>query len=516
MAVATAIAAVSTLAATTGGGPVTAVEPEDDVAEWFDEVDPAMVVDTSADCMTGTPTTVFYRGDRIVMRPATAMSDGAVKDAVDNALNGMYGTSTGKDWATTVERIEFPQPGGPVIRPVLSVSLAPRSDGQPHEVVELARELRRDPTSIPSSPDYGLTTATPYSFFWPRGYPRPIDKLTPPRTNVTPDKMPAGTAGKLPVGTGVKMMVYDVGLADRAPGVLPNVTTLISVDNELIDRNGDGLGDYPAIGHGLAIGGTIATLVPGAVVVEARVSDRTGLATDVTAARRIATSLRNMPRKDWPSIIVNAFGTSACDFDINTPGVQLEPLGLKTVVEVTDRFDPLLGNGFFIVASAGNENSSRETFPAAFESVLGVGALDTTIDTDGNPWSSSTRTGPKAEFSNHGDWVDAWAPGVALPTNHVTGVAFEAGLDKLDGKGEVDGTSFAAPVVASMIAEQISITGFDARDAWELIAANGATPLPECGSKPGTPAPHGVAVALVSLSPTVTATTPGSGLPVQC
>ena len=145
-----------------------------------------------------------------------------------------------------------------MIRPVLSVSLAPRSDGEPHEVVELARELRRDPTSIPSAPDYGLVTATPYSFFWPRGYPRPIDKLTPPRTNVTPDKMPAGTAGKLPVGTGVKMMVFDVGLADRAPGVLPNVTTLIPVDNELIDRNGDGLGDYPAIGHGLAIGGTIA------------------------------------------------------------------------------------------------------------------------------------------------------------------------------------------------------------------------------------------------------------------
>ena len=55
MAFATAIAAVSTLAATTGGGPVTAVGPEDDVAEWFDEVDPAMVVDNSADCMTGTP-----------------------------------------------------------------------------------------------------------------------------------------------------------------------------------------------------------------------------------------------------------------------------------------------------------------------------------------------------------------------------------------------------------------------------------------------------------------------------
>ena len=77
MALATAIAAVSTLAATTGGGPVTAVAPEDDVAEWFDEVDPAMVVDKSADCMSGTPATVFYRGDRIVMRPTTAMADDA-------------------------------------------------------------------------------------------------------------------------------------------------------------------------------------------------------------------------------------------------------------------------------------------------------------------------------------------------------------------------------------------------------------------------------------------------------
>ena len=124
VALATAIAAVSTLAATAGGGPVTAVAPDDDVAEWFGEVDPAMVVDKSSDCMDGATDTTFYRGDRIVMRPTTAMSDVAVRDAVDAALNGIYGTPTGKDWATTVERIEFPQPGGPVIRPVLSVSLA--------------------------------------------------------------------------------------------------------------------------------------------------------------------------------------------------------------------------------------------------------------------------------------------------------------------------------------------------------------------------------------------------------
>jgi hypothetical protein len=223
-----------------------------------------------------------------------------------------------------------------------------------------------------------------------------------------------------------------------------------------------------------------------------------------------------MPREDWPSLVVNAFGTSACDFDPNAAGAQLEPVGLKAVVEVTDRFDPYLDDGFFIVASAGNQDSSRETYPAAFESVLGVGALDTTVDADGSPWSSPTRSGPKADFSNHGNWVDAWTSGVALPTVHVTGVAFEKGLPTLNGMAEVDGTSFAAPVVAALIAEQISITGLDARDAWELIAGTGAAPLPECGAPQGTPAPTGVAVALVSMAPTDTATTPGARKPEAC
>ena len=83
---ATAIAAMSTLsttsAVTAGGGPVAPLPPQDDVAEWFDEVDPAMVVDKSADCMAGATDTVFYRGDRVVMRPTTAMSDAAVRTAV--------------------------------------------------------------------------------------------------------------------------------------------------------------------------------------------------------------------------------------------------------------------------------------------------------------------------------------------------------------------------------------------------------------------------------------------------
>jgi Subtilase family len=508
---ATAIAAMSTLSATAGVAHVNAAGgAAGDVAEWFDEVNSVMVVDQSGDCMDDATDVVFYRGDRIVMRPSTVMADVDVKKAVNNALNGIYGTP-GAKWATSVERIVFPQPdSAPAIKDVLSVSLKPLPDDfsrEDHDIVGLARSLRREP-GIESSPDYGLTPSTPYSFFWPDGDPEKLTgPLTPSRTNST----------GVPIGNAIKIMVYDVGIAPRAAGVLPNASPLIAADNEQIDIDNDGVADYPAVGHGLAIGGVIATLAPGAIVQEARVSDRDGLATDVSAARRMATSLRNMPKLQWPSLVVNAFGTSACDFDTNNPGLQLEPVGLKAVVEVTDRFDPLLNDGFYIVASAGNQDSSRETYPAAFDSVLAVGALDATVDANSDPWSAQARTAPKAEFSNHGSWVEAWAPGVDLPTNHVTGVSFELNSRVLDGKATVDGTSFAAPYVAALLAEHMSLnTTVDARTAWEEIADAGAAPLPECGSPPLTPPPSGVAVALTSRLSSVNATTPGSGKPVVC
>ncbi len=123
---------------------------------------------------------------------------------MNNALNGMYGDPTRKTWATTVERIAFPQPpSGPAIKPVLSVSLSPRPDGAPHAVVALARPLRRRARHPSRRPTTGSRTSTPYSFFWPNGLPETDPTLTPPRTNVT------GRPG-LPVGTGITMMVYDV------------------------------------------------------------------------------------------------------------------------------------------------------------------------------------------------------------------------------------------------------------------------------------------------------------------
>jgi hypothetical protein len=58
-------------------------------------------------------------------------------------------------------------------------------------------------------------------------------------------------------------------------------------------------------------------------------------------------------------------------------------------------------------------------------------------------------------FSNYSTWVDTWAPGAKLATNHLTGVAFEVGGPIPAGIAYVDGMSFSAPNLAALIADHV-------------------------------------------------------------
>lgn len=83
--------------------------------------------------------------------------------------------------------------------------------------------------------------------------------------------------------------------------------------------------------------------------------------------------------------------------------------------------------GLIVVASAGNEPTGNPVYPAAYEAVIGVGA----IGPDGKAW----------EKSNHGDFVTLYAPGFAdLPVGY-----------KGD-PGAYAGTSISAAFVANVIA----------------------------------------------------------------
>ena len=124
--------------------------------------------------------------------------------------------------------------------------------------------------------------------------------------------------------------------------------------------------------------------------------------------------------------------------------------------------EQLKGKDCVLVAAAGNDSTAAPFWPAAFDWCVGVGSLD--------------RDGRISDFSNYGVSADVYA----LGRNHVN--AFPDGSykcretpDKGDmrmfntGMARWSGTSFAAPIVAGLIAREISEHGVSAADARDKV-----------------------------------------------
>lgn len=124
----------------------------------------------------------------------------------------------------------------------------------------------------------------------------------------------------------------------------------------------------------------------------------------------------------------------------------------------------LRGKDCVVVAAAGNDSWAAPFWPAAFGWAVGVGSLD--------------RDGRVSDFSNYGVSADVFALGRNLVNAFPDGtfVCHET-PDKGDvrvfstGMARWSGTSFAAPVVAGLIAREISETGSSAADARDAVLA---------------------------------------------
>ena len=92
---------------------------------------------------------------------------------------------------------------------------------------------------------------------------------------------------------------------------------------------------------------------------------------------------------------------------------------------VNEAIDFAYATGVVMVASAGNENSSWEKYPAAYDHVINVAATD--------------ENDQKCDFSNFGNLVDVTAPG-----NNIFSTSFDNGYSTFGG------TSAATPIVAGI------------------------------------------------------------------
>jgi len=257
-------------------------------------------------------------------------------------------------------------------------------------------------------------------------------------------------------GAGAHIYVADTGLLKDAGAAHPWLAGVTGTEDPLHHEGGlTIIPDYA--GHGTFVAGVARCMAPAAAVEVTRDFDKAGAIAEHLIVLRLHEALGKAP----DVINLSAGGTTRKDLPL---------LGFEALWESYRH-----RKGTVLVASAGNNSSRRPFWPAAFPQVVGVGAV-----------AANGRA--RAYFSDHGPWVDVYAPGEGLVNAYATGrydyrEPPHAGTHHhFDGMARWSGTSFAAPVVAGLIAARVTRTGENGRQAASaLLAQARAQHLPGVG-----------------------------------
>lgn len=288
-------------------------------------------------------TDVFFVSDELLVR----LPPGSSRDRAAALAIRMGGRLAGFHRASATVRLVFP-PG---------IDLGKKREEIRRLFPDAAADLNR---AFPSAPPYR----------WPNG-----DRLA------DPGKSSAISGAKPAEGTGI-VAVFDSGLM---PSFAPETRTVAAFDAVLpgaaiSDEAGHGtqmslIASGAALPVGADAGGAVDT-------VSVRIMDDNGVTSAFSLMNAIdfaADQNARVLNLSWGSETDSAFLRRAMDY-----------AGEK---------------GLLVVAAAGNEPAGTPVYPAAYDNVIGVGALAP----DGNKW----------EKSNYGASVDIAAPGFAsLPVGY--------------------------------------------------------------------------------------------------
>ncbi len=228
----------------------------------------------------------------------------------------------------------------------------------------------------------------------------------PPPAQVTPwgvTRVGAPSAWPTVTGSGVLVVVIDTGLPNHAD--LPPAYACANATNEptCADNND----------HSTHVGGTIAARNNATYVV--------GVAPGATMAYCKALSRSGSGYNSWIAACIDWARNSGAKVITMSLGGSVPSAILQSACDAAE------AAGITVVAAAGNEGPGKISYPAAYASVISVGATDSS---DGLAW-----------FSNTNADVELSAPGVA-----VTSTCKGGGLCTWNG------TSMATPHVAGAAA----------------------------------------------------------------